>query len=285
MQLIRRSFDVVRNRAFKRLTTANRLRRGLQEFAVSNSLTAEEKGVLTGVSPAIHPNDTMYSVCLSDEEYLCAGLSALRCILHCLNRAPVRRDMRTILDFPCGYGRVLRFLRARFPDADITVCDIDSQAVEFCGRVFAANPEMSNQDFRKLSISRKFDLVWCGSLFTHMDEVASTHLLRFFRDHLAPGGLCVFTTHGQLAAESIEKKLNTFGLTEDGQQQLLSGFEKRGYGYADYPGRCGVGTSLISPERMRALVASVGEWTEACYLEHGWDNIQDVYGYTVPHVL
>jgi len=144
---------------------------------------------------------------------------------------------------------------------------------------------MSNADFSQLNIRRKFDLIWCGSLLTHIDEVASTHLLRFFYRHLAPGGLCVFTTHGQLAAESIENELNTFGLTADAQQQLLSGFRQRGYGYADYPGRRGIGTSLISPERVRALVANVGEWTEACYLEHGWDNIQDVYGLTLSGIL
>src|SRR3954468_5156928 len=151
MQLLRRSFDVVKNRAFTRLTTANRLRRALQEFAVSATLTAEEKTVITSVSPEIHPNDTMYSVCLSDEEYLCAGLSALRCIVQCLSHVDVGCDIRTILDFPCGYGRVLRFLRARFPYTDITVSDIDSQAVAFCTRVFAASPEMSNADFSKLN--------------------------------------------------------------------------------------------------------------------------------------
>jgi SAM-dependent methyltransferase len=221
----------------------------------------------------------MYAVS-SDEEYLSAGLSALRCIQYSLNCSNKNYKVRTILDFPCGYGRVLRFLRAKFRDADVTVSDIDPEAVDFCTRVFAAIPEMSNREFSRLSISRRFDLIWCGSLITHIDETAATHLLRFFHDHLAPGGLCVFTTHGQRAANWIEKNLHTFGLTEDAQQQVVSRFYESGYGYAEYPNRHGCGISLVSHERVQAIAYSVGEWKESCYLEHGWDNLQDVYSFS-----
>jgi hypothetical protein len=90
----------------------------------------------------------------------------------------------------------------------VTVSDIVPEAVDFCTRVFAAIPEMSNRDFTRLSIYRRFDLVWCGSLITHIDEAAATHLLGFFHNHLAPGGIYVFTTHGQRAANSIQKNLH-----------------------------------------------------------------------------
>jgi hypothetical protein len=119
-------------------------------------------------------------------------------------------------------------------------------------------------------------------LITHVDEAAATHLLRFFHDHLAPAGLCVFTTHGRVVADSIQKKLYTFGITEDAQKQALLQFHEHGYGYADYADRCGVGISLVSCERMRAIALSVGQWKESCYLERGWDNLQDVYSFHLP---
>jgi SAM-dependent methyltransferase len=279
MQLIRRSYDVVKNRTFAKLNRLVSFRSAIKKLASADTLTREEKALVYHVSARVHPNDTMYAIS-SDEEYLSAGLSALRCIQYSLNYSNKDYKVRTFLDFPCGYGRVLRFLRARFPDANVSVSDIDREAVDFCARVFAAIPEMSNRDFTSLSISRKFDLIWCGSLITHIDEAAATHLLRFFHDHLAPGGVCVFTTHGQRAADWIHKNLHTFGLTEDARQQLVSRFYESGYGYAGYTNRHGVGISLVSRARVRAIASSVGQWKELCYLEHGWDNLQDVYSFS-----
>jgi methylase of polypeptide subunit release factors len=167
MQLIRRSYDVAKNRTYVKLKKVVNFHSAIKKFASADTLTREEKALVYHVSARVHPNDTMYAVS-SDEEYLSAGLSALRCIEYCLNFSNNDNKVRTILDFPCGYGRVLRFLRARFPDADVTVSDIVPEAVAFCTRVFAAIPEMSNRDFTRLSISRRFDLVWCGSLITHI---------------------------------------------------------------------------------------------------------------------
>jgi SAM-dependent methyltransferase len=282
MQLIRRSYDVVKNRTYVKLKKVVNFRSAITKLASGDTLTHEEKALVYHVSARVHPNDTMYAVSSGDAEYLSTGLSALRCIQYCLNYLNNDKKVRTILDFPCGYGRVLRFLRARFPDADVTVSDIDREAVDFCTRVFGAIPEMSNRDFTKLSISRKFDLIWCGSLITHIDKAAATHLLRFFHNHLAPGGVCVFTTHGQKAADWIGKNVHTLGLTEDAHQQLVSRFDESGYGYTDYPNRHGNGgISVVSRERMRSIVCSVGQWKEVCYLEHGWVNLQDVYSFSL----
>ncbi|NIQ58735.1 MAG: class I SAM-dependent methyltransferase, partial [Gemmatimonadetes bacterium] len=59
------------------------------------------------MSTATHPGDTMYEVGRG-LHYLSVGLSALRCVEAVRGRA---REPRHVLDFGCGYGRVLRFLR------------------------------------------------------------------------------------------------------------------------------------------------------------------------------
>ncbi|MEF9426794.1 MAG: class I SAM-dependent methyltransferase, partial [Candidatus Mariimomonas ferrooxydans] len=94
--------------------------------------------------------------------------------------------IRSILDFPCGYGRVLRFLRARFADADITISEINPVALDFCKREFSVKSVILDKDFSKLSLTCKLDLIWCGSLITHLDEKAATDLLKFFHDILSP---------------------------------------------------------------------------------------------------
>jgi SAM-dependent methyltransferase len=186
----------------------------------------------------------------------------------------------SILDFPCGYGRVLRFLRVKFPEAGITAAEINTSALDFCKDVFSVKSVISDIDFRGLSLPGKFDLIWCGSLITHIDERATADLLKFFYDHLSPGGLCVFTTHGRLSVERIEKKTKTYELTASAQQEVLSQFHDKGYGYADYRNRQGYGISVVSHERMLAIARGVGQWTETSFLERGWDNHHDVFGFT-----
>src|SRR4051812_31180575 len=53
-----------------------------------------------------------------------------------------------ILDLPCGHGRVLRWLRARYDYARITGCDLDRDGVDFCAQQFGALPVYSEPDLR-----------------------------------------------------------------------------------------------------------------------------------------
>ncbi|MCH7760116.1 class I SAM-dependent methyltransferase [candidate division TA06 bacterium] len=250
-----------------------------EKLLFSNALSDEEKALLSKVSLRVHRNDEMYKP-IDARHYLSVGLSAVRCIENALDKSNGDKAVRHILDFPCGYGRVLRFLRVRFPDANITVSDINPVALDFCKRIFSVKSVMSDKDFNKLSLSGKFDLLWCGSLITHIDEKATTDLLKFFHDHLSPGGLCVFTTHGQTSVEWIQGKRETYRLTEVAQQEVLSQFHEKGYGYADYKNQRGIGISVVSHDRMLVIARSVRQWNETFYLEQGWDNHQDVYGFT-----
>ena len=101
--------------------------------------------------------------------YLTAGLSASRSIQASLDAAGKVISGGSVLDFPCGYGRVLRFLKEMFPDSTIVASDIESEAVEFCQRAFAVQGYLSTsaRSLKTLSLPWKFDLIWCGSLITH----------------------------------------------------------------------------------------------------------------------
>ena len=71
MQLIRRSYDVARNRTYVKLNGLLRFRSAIKKFASADTLTREEKALVYHASARVHPNDTMYAVS-SDEEYLSA---------------------------------------------------------------------------------------------------------------------------------------------------------------------------------------------------------------------
>src|SRR5262249_24889034 len=132
-----------------------KLRRARTNLLYSETLSGEEKTLLRKVSCCIHPGDGMYSIS-SPEAYLSGGLSAVRCIHYILARSAGHNNVRSILDFPYGYGRVLRFLKARFPLADITSADIDPIAVDFCRRAFSVDSIVSSRDFDGILMSNKF---------------------------------------------------------------------------------------------------------------------------------
>jgi len=133
-------------------------------------------------STVISTNDHMWNT--GSQWYYDVGKSALNCVRSALATArgepasfpdipsAVRSSLATahveptsILDLPSGHGRVCRMLRAAFPDAHLTVCDLDRDAVDFCAAEFNATPVYSQEDISSVSLDQSFDLIWCGSLF------------------------------------------------------------------------------------------------------------------------
>jgi SAM-dependent methyltransferase len=114
-------------------------------------------------STVISPNDHAWIT--GEQWYFDVGRSALDCIKSALTTAHIAPT--SILDLPCGHGRICRMLRALFPDAHLAACDLDRDAVDFCAAQFNATPVYSHEDIRRVSLDQCFDLIWCGSLFTH----------------------------------------------------------------------------------------------------------------------
>jgi SAM-dependent methyltransferase len=248
-----------------------------ERYLLDPALSPNDRELLGRVAVSLDPADTMFIPGQADH-YLKVGLSAMRCIDTSLeNSNAVLDPAPSILDFPCGHGRVLRFLRARYPSSAITVSEIDVNALEFCEETFKCRGVVSSPDFDTLALPGPFDLVWCGSLLTHLPEDETKGLLRLIFRHLSPNGTCIITTHGKLSVDRISSGANFYGLTKAAEREMLSQFEKTGYGYADYKVGSRYGISLVSRERMQQLVAETGAWHETSFIEHGWDEHQDVY--------
>jgi hypothetical protein len=65
------------------------------------------------------------------EHYFTVGFSAMRCINVAMHAAQLT-EFGSILDMPSGYGRVLRILKAYFPKARLTACDLNGFHVNSC---------------------------------------------------------------------------------------------------------------------------------------------------------
>jgi SAM-dependent methyltransferase len=223
----------------------------------------------------IAPGDAMHAH--DPEHYFESGAAALRCIALALRalKKPIR--IRSILDLPCGHGRVLRFLRHEFPEAEITACDIERDGVEFCAGTFGSIPAHSHEDPARIELGGGFDLIWCGSLLTHLDAGRWRGFLDLFESRLSPGGVLVFTTHGRRFGHLIRAgQWVQGGLGPERTRLLLEEYERTGFGYQDRPRRAGSGISLSALSWVCAEVERRPGWRLISATEMGWGN-QDVF--------
>jgi SAM-dependent methyltransferase len=211
------------------------------------------------------------------EHYFACGRSALRAVRLALAAAG-KADVRRVLDLPCGHGRVLRVLKAAFPHAELHACDLDRGGVEFCARQFGATGIDSVPDPAKVSLPGNYDVIWVGSLLTHLDARRWPGFLDLFRSALAPDGVCVFTAHGRRAAELIRTGRAGYGLKDP--VRLLGPYHECGFAYVAYPGE-DYGISLSSPAWVTGQLAAVPAGARLLvYLERGWADHQDVVAWT-----
>lgn len=225
------------------------------------------------ITTKISPNDKMYHK--GWDQYLYVGMSALECIENALfitNKEV--SDIQKILDFSCGHGRVMRVIKAGFPDAKITACDMDKDAVDFCAKTFGASPICASRRVSEININDSFDLIFNGSLLTHLDGPLWPQYIRLFESLLAGNGILIFTVHGRLSIKILGEG-STYGLDENGISKIIRDYENKGFGYANYPQMNDYGISVSSP----SWVLSCLEKTNLrviSYMEHQWDNHQDV---------
>ncbi|MBK8383896.1 MAG: hypothetical protein IPL16_18815 [Ignavibacteria bacterium] len=63
-------------------------------------------------------------------------------------------EIKTILDFPCGYGRELRFMKAYFPEAVIYGCELPEEKLKYVRDNFAAETFASKKGFPKINVEK-----------------------------------------------------------------------------------------------------------------------------------
>lgn len=227
------------------------------------------------VIPDISPKDGMYQGNIS--HYYRVGKSAINTILYAMKLANKDiSEVKKILDLPSGYGRVLRNLKAVFPNSQITAGDLDKEGVDFCKETFDAIPFYSQKEFEKLSLDDKFDLIWCGSLLTHVDKHKWEPLLNFFSSSLKHNGILVFTVHGRCVVNRMIKKQNNYGLEDSQISQLLKQYEMKGFGYINYLNQENYGISLSTQSFVFSFLEKKLDMRILMYLEKGWDDHHDV---------
>jgi SAM-dependent methyltransferase len=228
----------------------------------------------TQLDTEISPVDDMY-VAGRRNHYFSVGMSGLQNIIRALDCAGKSSDdIKTILDFPSGGGRVLRFLKAYFPSAEITAADNNEEKLDFCENRFNVNKMTSKECFSQIQTSRSFDLIWCGSLVTHISKKRTKELVRFFCEHLNRNGILIFTTHGRFCKDRFDQ----YGARPISKIGMAIQYKLLGYVYSRYPGDRSYGISVSRPSEVIKAIESYEELKIIYLNEMSWDNHQDVIG-------
>lgn len=222
----------------------------------------------------LSPQDGMLAPGL-EEQYFDLGRRALELALFS-GRLCDKPHYPDILDLPCGHGRVLRWLRAGYEYAHITACDLDQGAVDFCRDTFRAHGVYSKPDLHQVDFDRQFDLVWCGSLLTHLHEAAWRRALDALIRATKECGVLIFSTQGRCYTSLLSR--GRTNLAENiNKPALLEEFAARGFAYQRYfePEHGDYGVSVTSPEWIGRVLQQYPDMILRAYLEEAW-GLQDV---------
>lgn len=168
------------------------------------------------------------------------------------------------LDFGCGSGRVARHLGSSGVVGSMIGVDVDADAIRWCSR---------NLDGRFIAIDSRppiqveessIDLVYCISVFTHLDEAAQLEWLAEVRRMLRPDGLFLVSTHPPSVT------YNRPDLTESDHRRL----QERGFLFARGTGAFNDDSAFHAEEYLRR---EWSRWFELLELRPGaLGSVQDL---------
>jgi SAM-dependent methyltransferase len=161
-----------------------------------------------GQSPAdvpgslpVPPREFWANYCTSAESFLESGREDVETMSRLLLESGAAIDEAArVLELGCAGGRMLRWLTPLASTTQLWGTDIWSSAILWCQDHltppchFATNTMAPHLPFE----DRSFGLVYCGSVFTHLDDLAETWFLEIHRI-LRPGGRLCFSINDRHA--------------------------------------------------------------------------------------
>jgi SAM-dependent methyltransferase len=232
-----------------------------------------------GVLGPVHRNDLMFEsgVPGAAQAYMRVGQSAVGVCqqsLACVGKT--WDDIGSALDFGCGHGRVARHLAAALPSSGaprLTVTDLDPEGVRFVTQHFGARGVRSDGPLADLDVGRH-DLIWAGSVATHLPEATWQEWIAFVRRSLKAHGLFVFSSHGP---QCLDRDFNEEWTRARASSRAA--LENSGYAYVPYSYSLDgdYGLAAQTEDRIARDLMSVG-LRPVLHLPEGWEY-QDVHAY------
>lgn len=123
-----------------------------------------------------------------------------------------------ILDFGCGCGRFLIPLSYQMPPGRLSGTDIDGEAIQWLKEYYPCFHDLDVNGFAPPTkyADGTFDLVYSISIFTHLPEDMQHAWLKELARIIRPGGVGVFTVHGEKFFQALAKRTSRNELMKKG---------------------------------------------------------------------
>ncbi len=169
------------------------------------------------------------SACRDLQAFRLAGLATVGEFWSAWERHRAGTPLTLCLDWGCGCGRLSSIVLACAPDARLTGCDIDAEAVKWC------RAHLKEGRFRRIDTapptpfrSGEFDLVLGYSVLTHLAASDQRAWIRELARVVSPRGLVLATVHGPGAAlfspdPGLPARLERDGFVDAGRDGRLDG--------------------------------------------------------------
>jgi SAM-dependent methyltransferase len=211
----------------------------------------------------------------NEQQYFTIGRQALRLLMLASDLCQKPHYPR-ILDYACGYGRVLRWIKAQYSYADITACDIDPDAVGFCASTFGVRGVVASSEPDATKLEGNYDLIWCGSLLTHLDLNEWQKTLAQLIKWTAECGVLIFSSQGRFLASELARGKAEYASNIDAQK-LLRSYAQEGFAFEPYfeSEDQKYGITVVSPSFLLRTIEKNGDLLLRSYIEQVW-GVQDV---------
>jgi len=113
-------------------------------------------------------------------------VDSVKCYLDSKNQR-----IESIIEFGCGSGNNIHFLRKYFPQAWICGLDLSSKSMSVCKKRYAADDQISVEEIALHSPPPPVDLVFVNGVFHHIHPEDHGVNLDYIQSILKPGGLLV----------------------------------------------------------------------------------------------
>lgn len=129
-------------------------------------------------------------------------------------------NTKRLLEFGCAAGRMLRHLPELAPKAELWGVDISAQHIQWCvanltpAMHFATTTMIPHLPFE----DGYFDVVFCGSVFTHIEDIQQSWLLELGRVLRASGRLFI-TLHDEHTVKFLDGSYRDHWLSKFMQEQ------------------------------------------------------------------
>lgn len=247
--------------------------------------SADKPKVGTAVAAPIHPNDDMFEG--SVPHYESVGSQMAEFVQRAVKLSGSKNP--TILEIPCGYGRITRHLAKKFNASDVHVADMVAPAVDFCSSTFGVHGHHLADPLYEFATleNAKFDVAALASLVPHLSQADAQSAMKHFFSRIRSGGMAVVTMHGARSRERLGET-DCYSVGEEARKRLISSYDAGQYAFVDSQpknsSRAKVakdvggnyGVSMI-PERWLRTFCEENKLTIVERIVGGWDDNQDVY--------